>query len=65
MGAQPKKKISHSRQGMRRSHQHNLSVHLVACPQCRQPVRAHTVCSFCGYYGGEQVVAEAELKRTS
>ncbi len=56
MGAQPKKKISRSRQGKRRSHLNNLSVHLVACPRCRQPVPSHTVCSFCGYYRGQEVL---------
>ncbi len=56
MGAQPKKKISRSRKGKRRAHWHNLSVHLIACPRCSQPVPSHTVCSFCGYYRGQEVL---------
>ena len=58
--AEPKKKTSKSRGGMRRSHD-ALSAHLSACPQCGDPKESHRVCPSCGHYRGKQVFAvEAE-----
>lgn len=55
MGALPKQRISHARQGRRRA-QHRLTLpQLVACPQCRKPRRAHHACPNCGTYRGRQV----------
>lgn len=59
MGAVPKKKISSSRRGQRRSHDHLVPVALGPCPQCRQPKPSHRVCRHCGTYNGRQVL---ELK---
>jgi large subunit ribosomal protein L32 len=56
MGAQPKKKTSHSKTNSRRS-QDKLKVGaLVLCSHCRQPHVSHHVCFNCGYYGGRQVI---------
>ncbi|MGI5837617.1 MAG: 50S ribosomal protein L32 [Chloroflexota bacterium] len=56
MGALPKKKISHSAQGKRRSH-HRLELpSMMACPQCRALKLTHHVCPNCGTYKGEQVL---------
>ena len=54
--AVPKKKISSSRRGKRRSHR-ALSVSLVMeCPNCGAEKRPHHVCRSCGYYNAKQVV---------
>jgi large subunit ribosomal protein L32 len=55
MGALPKQRTSHARQGERRSHLHLTLPQLVACPQCRKPRRAHHACPSCGTYRGRQV----------
>ena len=41
MGALPKQRISHARQGERRAHHHLELPQLVACPNCKRPRRAH------------------------
>lgn len=60
--AVPKRRVSHSRQGMRRSHQHVKPMQVQYCPQCKQPVLPHHVCDNCGYYQGREVVAPKEEK---
>ena len=57
MGALPKKKISHSAQGKRRSHLGIEMPGLMACPQCHALKLPHHVCPNCGTYKGEQVLA--------
>ncbi|MHB0868216.1 MAG: 50S ribosomal protein L32 [Chloroflexota bacterium] len=56
MGALPKKKISHSAQGKRRSHLAIEMPNLMACPQCHALKLPHHVCPNCGTYKGEQVL---------
>ncbi len=56
MGALPKKKISHSAQGKRRSHLGIEMPNLMACPQCHALKLPHHVCPNCGTYKGEQVL---------
>ena len=56
MGALPKKKISHSAQGKRRSHLGMQLPNLASCPQCRALKLPHHVCPSCGTYKGEQVL---------
>ena len=59
--AVPKRRTSHSRQGMRRSHHHKKPVQIPYCCRCEQPVLPHHVCPNCGYYQGrEGVAAEGE-----
>lgn len=29
---------------------------LAACPKCKKPVKPHTVCLFCGFYKGREVI---------
>ncbi len=56
--AVPKRKTSRARtrhrkaQWMRRSRPTEAT-----CRRCKSPVRPHTVCGACGYYGGRQAVA--------
>ncbi|MDQ2905114.1 MAG: 50S ribosomal protein L32 [Ktedonobacteraceae bacterium] len=55
MGALPKQRTSHARQGERRAHLHLKLPQLVACPDCRKPRLAHHACPYCGKYRGRQV----------
>ena len=56
MGALPKRKISHTAQGKRRSHLAIQMPQMEPCPQCHQPKLPHHVCLSCGTYKGEQVL---------
>lgn len=48
----PKRKVSHARQGDRRSH-HALGMPaLEECPHCHEPKQTHHACPNCGYYKG-------------
>jgi large subunit ribosomal protein L32 len=52
----PKRRVSHARQGERRSH-HALSVpQLEECPHCHQPKMPHHACANCGWYNGREAV---------
>lgn len=52
----PKKKLSATRQGNRRSHL-NIDLPIATkCSQCSAVVRPHTACQACGYYRGELVI---------
>jgi large subunit ribosomal protein L32 len=55
MGALPKQRTSHARQGERRAHHHLKLPQLVACPNCHRPRLAHHACPNCGYYRGRQI----------
>lgn len=52
----PKKKISSSRRGQRRSHDRIAVPPLMTCPQCRQKKVTHQVCLNCGTYNGVDVL---------
>ena len=52
----PKKRKSHSRVRMRRSHDALKALHLSACPRCGSALRPHTLCDNCGHYRGRQVI---------
>ena len=55
--AVPKRKVSPSRRGMRRSH-HALTPEAHAeCPNCGELRRPHNICVSCGFYDGREVVA--------
>ena len=69
--AVPKKRTGHSAQGKRRSNWKATKPALTTCPNCGQPVLAHTVCTACGTYKGkpvrlkDQAAADAkEVKET-
>ncbi|HGE70526.1 TPA: 50S ribosomal protein L32 [Candidatus Poribacteria bacterium] len=54
--ANPKRKISKSRRGMRRSHQALTVVPMDKCPRCGEKKLPHKVCLSCGYYKGRQII---------
>jgi large subunit ribosomal protein L32 len=58
--AVPKRRMSRSRQGSRRSHHHVKPIQVQYCSRCNEPVLAHRVCPNCGYYQGREVVVKQE-----
>ena len=52
----PKRKVSHARQGDRRSHHALRLPNLEPCPHCRQMKQQHHACPNCGWYGGREAV---------
>lgn len=56
MGALPKRKISHTAQGKRRSHLGIEMPQMESCPQCHSLKLSHHVCLTCGTYKGEQIL---------
>ncbi|HAP67800.1 MAG TPA: 50S ribosomal protein L32 [Nitrospinae bacterium] len=58
----PKKKVSRSRRGKRRSH-HGISLPILStCPQCHEVKPPHQVCPNCGYYKGNEIVKVEEME---
>jgi large subunit ribosomal protein L32 len=60
--AVPKKKVSPSRRGMRRSHHALPKESSMECSNCGELKRSHHVCSSCGHYDGREVMAADALK---
>ncbi len=59
--AHPKRRHSHARSRIRRSHDGLTDVKVGTCPVCGSPKAAHQVCGYCGHYRGVQVIKmEAE-----
>ncbi len=62
--------MAKGKQLRRRSHLALKGTGLIACSQCKKMIRPHTVCKYCGYYKGREVVnvlarqvAKAEKKK--
>ncbi len=60
--AVPKRKVSPSRRGMRRSHEALKAETSLECPNCGELKRPHHVCGACGHYDGREIVAADALK---
>ncbi|MBF0340403.1 MAG: 50S ribosomal protein L32 [Magnetococcales bacterium] len=58
--AVPKKKISSSRAGNRRSHNALTPPALSLCSNCQELRPPHQVCPHCGWYKGREIVAAKE-----
>ena len=55
--ANPKKKHTRMRRGMRRSAKWKIEgPNLSKCAHCGSPCRSHHVCPECGFYKGELIV---------
>jgi len=52
----PKRRVSHARQGERRSHLAIKLPDLEECPHCHERKLPHRVCPNCGYYQGRLAV---------
>lgn len=55
MGVQ-KRRVSHARQGDRRSHHAPALPQLEPCPHCRAVKQIHFACPSCGWYGGREAI---------
>jgi large subunit ribosomal protein L32 len=57
--AVPKKRVSKSRKGMRRSHmsQRFQAPQLSTCSRCGEPKLSHRVCANCGHYKDKEVLS--------
>ena len=58
--AVPKRKVSPSRRGMRRSHDALKDEAFHECSNCGELKRPHHVCSACGHYADREVIAQAD-----
>ena len=55
--AQPKRRWSKARTGLRRSTWKLETPSFGECSHCHEPVEPHRVCKNCGYYDGKEVIA--------
>ena len=55
--AVPKRKVSPSRRGMRRSHDALKAEAFHECSNCGELKRPHNLCAACGHYNGREIVA--------
>jgi large subunit ribosomal protein L32 len=64
--AVPKRRVSHARQGKRRSHQHIKPRQNTYCNRCGHAIQPHVVCWNCGWsnvQGREAIVVEKEEEK--
>ena len=54
--AEPKKRGTKSKRDKRRLHIVMKKPALTKCLKCGKTILPHTVCSFCGYYKGKEVI---------
>ncbi len=54
--AAPKRRVSKSKQKMRRDAAKWRAPQLKTCPECGSRVLSHIACPSCGYYNGRQVL---------
>jgi len=54
--AEPKKRLTSTRSGNRRSHLALKKLSLSTCTKCKEVVYPHRVCKKCGYYNGKKVI---------
>lgn len=54
--AEPKKRLTSTRSGNRKSHDALKHQCLSNCPKCSDPVPSHRVCPTCGTYKGEKII---------
>jgi large subunit ribosomal protein L32 len=54
--AEPKKRLTSTRSGNRRSHLGPETKSQAICSHCKSPVTPHQVCKVCGFYKGQDVL---------
>jgi large subunit ribosomal protein L32 len=54
--AVPKKKLTRTRTGNRRSHLALSKIKLSKCDKCGEKKISHSVCEVCGTYKGDQII---------
>lgn len=63
--AEPKKRLTSTRSGNRRSHILSRKLSLSNCPKCQAATLPHQVCTNCGYFRGKDILKleeKAKLK---
>lgn len=65
MPQEPKKRHSRARQGKRRAAIHLKLAQTILCPNCQTPVLTHMVCKKCGFYKGQEVIAQKKKTKTA
>jgi large subunit ribosomal protein L32 len=63
--AQPKRRWSKARTGLRRSTWKVDAPAYVECPHCHEPILPHRVCKNCGYYDGKEVIKVEEKEKAA
>ena len=63
MPQEPKRRHSIARKGKRRASIHFENEAHLLCQNCGAPVRAHTVCKFCGFYKGKQIIVKKQKNK--
>lgn len=56
MPQEPKKRHSRQRQGKRRAAIKLAVLKPVICKNCGKNIKPHSVCKYCGYYKGKEIV---------
>jgi len=59
--AVPKRKVSKSKRGKRRTHKKTIPPNLSLCPKCNELKLPHHVCPSCGTYKGRKVIEVEEI----
>ncbi len=62
--AEPKKRLTSTRSGNRRSHLIKKSKSFAICSKCKEKIIPHKVCPFCGYYNNEDILKLEEKTKT-
>lgn len=61
--AEPKKRLTSTRSGNRRSHLALNRPKLALCRKCKNPVLPHRVCPTCGFYRNQNILKLAEKEK--
>jgi large subunit ribosomal protein L32 len=65
MAAEPKRRHSRQRKGKRRA---SISLSIpngVVCSNCNKMILGHSVCKYCGYYRGHEIVSKSKKETTT
>lgn len=54
--AEPKKRLTSTRSGLRRQQRVLQAKKLAVCPKCKSPVLPHRICPNCGFYKGQDLL---------
>ena len=52
----PRAHSTRGQKGRRRSHLALKKLAVTPCGHCKKPILSHSVCMYCGYYKGKEVV---------
>lgn len=62
--AEPKKKLTSTRSGNRKSHDALKATSLNVCQNCKSAKLPHRVCSVCGFYNGKKIIKTSKELET-